>query len=65
MGPVVIVENEPFSQPTNAVHYVLIILGVDVLVFHRTPESLTEDVVEDFTLTVHADAHLTLVGACR
>ena len=61
MRPAVVVEEEPCAQPLNAGKHILVILGIDLLVFDRTPESLDEDVVESSALSIHADAHIRLL----
>ncbi len=57
MRSLVIVELEVVVESGGQVRYGSVLLDVDVLVLDRAPEPLNEDIVEDPTAAVHADAN--------
>ena len=55
--PFVIVEREVGAQPGAGLGHRRVVLQVDLLVLHRPPKPLDEDVVERPAAAVHADLH--------
>jgi hypothetical protein len=58
MGPSMIVELEILRKAAPSGTRRVVVRQVDLLIFHRTPEALDEDVIDGAALTVHADLNV-------
>ena len=61
MGPLVVVEAEVGTKLTSGDGAAVIGFQMHLLVFHRPPQPLRQDVVLVPSLPVHADLHSTLL----
>ena len=58
MGPFVVVELEVIRQARDQIRDSSILFEVDIFVFHRPPQPLHKDVVEDASTPIHGDLDL-------
>ena len=55
MGPLLVVEPEPFADARSSLRYQPVVPQVNLFVLQRTPQPFNEDVVETTAAPVHAD----------
>ena len=60
MKPLTVVKPEVFSQASDGLGRVLVIVQVDLFVFDAAPEPFDEDVVQRTASPVHTDGDLAL-----
>ena len=59
MNSLVIVEREVRSQVAHGIWNALVIFDIDVLIFHTTPQTLDENVVQCSPSAIPADANIS------
>ncbi len=63
MEPLLVVEVEVATQVLYGLRDRPVLVEIDLLVFHGTPEPFNEDVVEDASSAVHADLNPAVLQA--
>jgi hypothetical protein len=57
MGPVLIVKAEIFPDPPASFAGRLIVVQVNILIFHGSPQPFRKDIIESTTFAIHTDLH--------
>jgi hypothetical protein len=65
MGSLVVIEGEILRQPCLQLHQRAVASEVHILVLHRSPQALDEDVVQCAPTTIHTDRDAMLLEQAR